>query len=380
MDSIVLSHALKALGHEVILAHLNHNLRNEESDGDEQFVQKIAKEWGATVITQKIKLPKKGNLEANARTKRYAFLEEVRQQHDADFIAVGHHFDDQIETILMNRERGAGWRGERGMLVTNKNVIRPMLELTRRQIEAYAQQNELDFRQDSSNADLNFKRNHFRHNIIPTLKKNPDFEASFRQSIQQASEQLRQLEQGAKEWLKSNQKSQCFLKSAFHSCEVDLQMEILIQLLGPRNLYGKTLHRLIDHIKNGLTGKKLTVKGVTFWVEPELIRLQNTPPDPLPEIWIEGKIEWGDYKLENKTGLRLKVRPWQPGDRFQPAGMQGYKKLQDFFVDAKIPSVQKHCIPIVVDEKGQIVCVGNLRFSERFKGLSNALKITPKRK
>ena len=133
-DSVALAHILMKLGYDVTIAHLNHGLRGKESDADEKFVTKLAEKWDVPCVTHKIRLQDKGNMENNARLIRYAFLEKVRQAKKAKFIAVAHHLDDQIETILMHMQRGAGLRGLCGMKIQNGSIIRPLLDVKKKDL------------------------------------------------------------------------------------------------------------------------------------------------------------------------------------------------------------------------------------------------------
>ncbi len=375
MDSVVLTHVLKHLGYEVIVAHLNHDLRGEISEKDEAFVIELAKAWKLPFVSNKAVIPKKGNLEQNARKIRYSFLEEVRLAYGADFVAVGHHFDDQIETLLMHEERGAGLRGKRGMSLVSGHLIRPMLDLPRRKIEAYAREHLLDFVIDETNMDMSFQWNYLRHQVIPTLKQEPDFEARMRKMAHEAAEKIEALKEPKKHWMMEKLKNNSFDRGEFSELEPDLKAEILLELLGQQDLYQANLNRLMDFIDQGATGKTLEVKGLSFVIEYDRAKFTRQKVEALHAVEVKKNAQWGDYVITVKAIQPLVVRPWKPGDKFQPAGMGGTKKLQDFFVDQKIPREERKRIPIVVDENDAIICVGDLRFSEGFKGWKDRVKV-----
>lgn len=378
MDSVVLAHILKHLGYEVIVAHLNHDLRGEASDKDEAFVIELAKAWGLPYVTKRAVVPKKGNFENNARNIRYSFLDEVRLSFQADYVAVGHHFDDQIETILLHEKRGAGLRGKRGMELISGHLIRPLLNFPRSEIEAYANAHLLDFVIDETNLDMTFQRNYLRHEVIPKLKEDAGFEERMRRLSQEAALELEGLSVVKEVWLKNNLHGDAFDRHAFNPLSNDLKVEILLELIGFHDVYRPTLNRLLEFISEGQTGKKLQVKKVNFVIEYDQVRFFEDTKEPLLPMSLSDHQTWGDYDIK-VSGLKLlKVRSWKQGDRFQPAGMRGTKKLQDFFVDEKIPRQQRSRIPIVVDENDQIVCVGDLRFSESFKGFKDKLKVRRK--
>lgn len=378
MDSVVLAHILKHLGYEVIVAHLNHDLRGEASDKDEAFVVELAKAWGLPYVTKRAVVPKKGNLENNARNIRYSFLDEVRLSFQADYVAVGHHFDDQIETILLHEKRGAGLRGKRGMELLSVHLIRPLLNFPRSEIEAYANEHLLDFVIDETNLDMSFARNYLRHEVIPKLKEDPDFEGRIRSMSHEATAKITALQAPKEAWLKVHRKKGVFDRKSFGQMPPDLRAEILIDLMGQHDFYGTSIKRLLDFIVKGKTGKELAIKSMMFVIEYDQVRFFEQNHEPLMPMPLGASQTWGEYDIRVSDFKLLKVRPWKEGDRFQPAGMKGTKKLQDFFVDEKIPRQERSRIPIIVDENDQIVCVGDLRFSESFKGFKDKLKVRRK--
>jgi len=373
MDSVVLAHLLR--DQNIVLAHLNHGIR-EEADADEQFVKDLAKKWGLECVTEKRKMPERGNLENNARQIRYGFLEEVRKKVGADYIAVAHHFDDQIETVLMHMSRGAGLRGRRGMANMTGNIIRPLLDVSKKEIEAYLQENKLDFVEDKTNLDLNYQRNYWRHNVLPHFK-GTDFEEKVRKMIAEAQNKLEELIPLAEQWRMDEIRENCFKREPFSDLDKDLKAEIIIQLLGAKDLYQKSINRLTDFIENGETGKKLELKGLKFEIQYDQVTIdKSTEAIDLPrqQITING-IQWGHWTLKLKSKEPLFVRQWNSGDKFRPSGMQGSKKLQDFFVDAKVPRQERNEIPIIVNEKNAIMAIGNMRVAEGQEMLKKDLEL-----
>jgi len=376
-DSVVLTHVLKEAGYEVIAAHLNHGIR-DTAGKDEAFVKDLCKKWELKCIVKKTKIPKTGNLENHAREARYAFLEEVRKKEKADFIAVGHHFDDQIETVLMHMARGAGLRGRRGMMKRTGFILRPLLDIMREEIETYAKKHKLDFCTDEMNFDTRFDRSRLRQIVIPELKKNPEFIPSIRQLTRDATQKLEQLSKEATAWLKENKEETGFDRQAFNKLSKELRSEILIQLLGPVDLYQKTIDALVGFLETGETGKLMQVKGQTFLIQYDKILLNpKAPKAGLPKVKIsEAGINWGNWAIVNRAGESLFVRSWKAGDKFQPSGMKGHKKLQDFFTDRKIPKQERMEIPVIVDENDAIIAVGNLRGAEGSEELLKRLQLT----
>lgn len=166
---------------ELHICHVNYGLRGNDSDGDEEFVRQLAKEYGLTIsVLNAKKALNKGNLEDNLRKIRYAFLEKECQKLGFDAIAVAHNQDDQVETMLMRVLRGSGLNGMSSMKPKTGKIIRPLLKTSRAEIMAYLKENKLKYRIDKSNADTNFLRNKIRHKLLPYLEKeyNPSIKST----------------------------------------------------------------------------------------------------------------------------------------------------------------------------------------------------------
>ena len=154
------------------IAHVNYGLRDNDSDADALFVKKLAKQYKLPCSVLKPKITKQTNLEEYLRNIRYIFFEKLRTKYKFDSIAVAHTLDDQAETVLMRLIRGSGLSGLRAMQVKNGFIIRPLLEITRKDIMRYIGEQHLTYRTDDSNTDTKFLRNNIRHRLIPYLQKN----------------------------------------------------------------------------------------------------------------------------------------------------------------------------------------------------------------
>ena len=378
-DSVALAHILMKLGYDVTIAHLNHGLRGKESDMDEAFVKELAKKWKVPCSTHKIRLRDKGNVENNARLIRYAFLEKIRQSKKTKFIAVAHHLDDQIETILMHMQRGAGLRGLCGMKIQNGSIIRPLLGVRKKDLIAYLKKEKIDFRTDSSNSDMRFRRNLFRHKVIPELKKkHKDLGKSLLKMSESANERIQEIEKRAKDWMQKNVTNFEFRRLAFLELPDSIQSEILFQLTGYQDVYRKSIDKIKLLIQKGMTGKQKQIGPVTFRTQYDRVSFYKDfkKTEPLKRVKLQVReIRWGDWKIKHAGDQRLFVRTWQKGDRFHPSGMKGSKKLQDFFVDRKIPKAERHQIPIIVDEEDRIMGVANFRVAKNATNLKQCLRI-----
>ncbi|MBU1018208.1 tRNA lysidine(34) synthetase TilS [Patescibacteria group bacterium] len=378
-DSVALAHILIQLKYDVTIAHLNHGLREKESDTDEKFVKDLSKKWKRPCVTHKIQLSDKGNTENSARLVRYAFLEKVRQAEKAEFIAVAHHQDDQIETILMHMQRGAGLRGLCGMKNQNGLIIRPLLGVKKKDLEAYLKKEKIDFRTDSSNFDRRFRRNLFRHQIIPELKKkHKDLDRQLLQMSAVAQKRLQEIEKQSADWIRTNVMDSEFGRLEFLKLSDVLQAEILFQLIGYRDVYRQSLEKIKALIKKGVTGKQKQIGPVTFYTQYDRVSFYKgfkAPENPGRVKLTVREVRWGKWVLKHKGKETLFVRAWQKGDRFKPAGMGGSKKLQDFFVDQKIPKSERHQLPIIVDGKDRILSIANFRVAENATHLKQCLRI-----
>jgi tRNA(Ile)-lysidine synthase len=278
----------------------------------------------------------------------------------------------------MHEKRGSGLRGKRGMSLLKGKILRPMLDISRSIIDSYVKAYNLAYRTDESNNDTSFERNHVRHKIIPGLKQDPGFENSIREKAKAARRKLEEVGRAKDKWLATHFKDSRLERQAFNQAGDDLKAEILLALLGQKDVYGKTLARLTDFIANGRAGKELTVKGRLFVIEYDRVRVASEEEKQPEPAEVKDEVRWGRYTIQVSNIKALRVRSWKPGDRFQPAGMKGTKKLQDFFTDAKIPKHEREQIPILTDQNDDIICIGNLRFSEAHKHLKENIRIHEK--
>jgi tRNA(Ile)-lysidine synthase len=209
-DSVCLLDALNQLKKkyalELIVAHINYNLRGKDSVADEEFVRKLAEKYGLEAVVLRPKIKSQKNLENNLRDIRYAFFEKVRKENGYDYIAVGHNLDDQAETFLQRLIRGAGMAGLRGMQFKNGKIIRPLLGFSRQEILEYLKQRQLKYRIDKTNQEDIFLRNRIRHQLIPYLEKNfnPKFKETVFQTAISLGEDYAWIEREAEEFFQKN--------------------------------------------------------------------------------------------------------------------------------------------------------------------------------
>jgi tRNA(Ile)-lysidine synthase len=405
IDSVVLVRILKELKFNISLAHCNFSLRGIESDEDEKFVISIADKLSIPIFntkfdTKQFKEINKVSTQMAARELRYHWFDELCKKHSFDFIATGHHLDDEIETFLINLTRGTGIRGLIGIPETNHKVIRPLLMISRNDIYEYAIKNNITWREDHSNTDTDYLRNKFRLNVIPSLRQT---NTNFLKGFQKTTTHLKTSLSLVNDYMELIKKLVFILKET--SIEIDiLKLKglpntnyLIYELLFP---YGFTNWGDIIDLLDAQTGKKIFSKKYRLLKNRNFLIL-----DQKSQINIESHfyINEGDKILKkplflsinkveeileytpnnlyldfDKLVFPLKLRPWEDGDYFFPFGMKGKKKLSKFFKDEKLSLISKEKIWVLLSENNIIWVVG-MRSDERFKvddETKHILKIT----
>lgn len=405
-DSVLMAHLLKAAGYSFGIAHCNFQLRNEEAVADEQFCYELAQTlqvpfYSTRFDTLAYAARHKVSVQMAARELRYQWFEQLRQAQQYDVIALAHHHNDTIETILLNLVRGTGIAGLHGILPANGKLVRPLLFLNREQIDDLINQNQLPYREDSSNASTKYARNKLRLEVIPQLKKlNPSLEKTFERNLEHFRdlEALLQLQvQDAKQRVFSyyNDTIKLSIKAiqqlptprlllfemlkeyGFNQTTVDDLLSVLDKHSG--RLFESATHQLVTDREQLLLTLKTTDATGEVSIKPEdtLITYGNyqislkTPPDiELPA---------GRHTAVTDTALLqypLTLRQWQQGDEFYPLGMTGRKKLSDFFINQKVPVTQKSSIPILVNGNGEVIWIAGYRMDNRYKVTDATKKVT----
>jgi len=415
-DSVCLLHILLGLsgtlGVTLHIAHLNHMLRGAESDADAEYVCALARDLAIPVSVERrdvraYQQEHRLSLEEAAREVRYAFFAEVARSIEASAVAVGHSADDQTETILMHLVRGTGLAGLRGMKPMSTlvlpggetlAVVRPLLDVRREEIEAYCAAHGLAPRSDSSNLWPDQLRNRLRAELVPRLREyNPSFEEALLRTARAAEAGLSYIDQKTAELWGAVAREQstgiAIDKAEFSRLHPSLKWHLVRAAL--RRLLGdlrdiEYVH--VESILDALTkpaGKRLSLpRGVTFRGDYThgllaLGELDECPFPPLEgehRLTVPGQTIVGGWRvtctvLDRKpakraqdrlkacfdfdvAGNELTVRARRRGERFQPLGMDVAKKLQDFFVDAKVPGSWRDRVPLVCSPQGIIWVVG----------------------
>jgi len=428
-DSVGLLHLLcglsDELGIELAVAHLNHKLRGEQADRDEAYVRRLCADWNLSCYVTRENVGEQArqkgiSLEEAGRCARYEYFSTLAEQHGFTRVALGHTCSDRVETLLINLLRGSGLYGLRSIPPVRGIFIRPLIASRREVVAEYCEQQGLNPRCDESNLDpSDFLRNKIRLQLLPLLGEEyseDPYEALLR-IVRAAEEELdwteplvdREFEQIASVGANKAKFDRQKLSRLPAGLQQRLLRRALVELLGAATDVGEahydTVRKLLDGGRTGaqvyLPGKVLARIGYT---ELELVcgeQAQRQPEDneywcyelPVPgsvEIPQVGRViaqpvaerpsqltdEAGTHIIVDAeaVGMMLHVRNWRPGDCMQPLGMAGHKKLQDLFVDEKIPQQQRQRIPLVVDSQGRIIWVAGLRMGEQFRVVESTTK------
>ena len=404
----MLAHLLQASGYTFALAHANFQLREDESDGDEAFCLELAAQLKVQIYinhfdTQAFADDHQLSIQMAARHLRYEWLERIRQEQGFACIALAHHKNDSTETVLLNLIRGTGVSGLHGILPKRGHLVRPLLTFTREQIEAFMEEVNLPYREDSSNASAKYARNKIRLEVIPILKElNPSLEQTFeanRRRMLELEDLLQQKVAACRQQLFSEKEPGVF--------EIELRglqalhplRTLLFELFRPFGFTEAVLENLI-HSWAGQPGKLFYSGSHELLLDRELLRLSPLKTTENAEVWVakgQEQVVWGnqnfivkllnaeDFILDKhpakaqldagKLQFPLRLRSWQQGDVFQPLGLQGQKKLSDLFIEQKIPLNQKQEIAVLENGNGDIVWVAGMRLDERYKVSENTKKV-----
>ena len=377
-DSVALLHILVSLGYKCIAAHCNFNLRGDESFRDEQFTIDFTKRLQVPLCkisfeTNKYAQENRLSVEMAARELRYRWFEELLNTYDADAVAVAHHRDDSVETLLINLTRGSGLTGLTGIKPKNGNVVRPLLCVSREDIYTYIEKNGLEYVTDSSNSSDIYTRNFIRLKVIPLLEEiNPSVKASLARTANHLYDASliynHSIEEARKVIIQNNRLSISALLS------FPAPATILYEMLKPYG-FSRTVCESIFTVLEKDSGKifyssthRLLKDRSDLLIDvlsgednrAYLINLEDDNVDLPVELKPEIVVIKEDYQIEkdkkfayfdfDKLSFPLVLRHWQEGDWFVPFGMKGKKKISDYFSDKKFSLFDK--------EKTWLLCSG----------------------
>lgn len=398
VDSVVMLDLFHRLEMDCVIAHCNFNLRGDESDGDEAFVRELSEKYNYPLFVINFQTKEYASqhgisIEMAARDLRYNWFETMRLEQKCSCVAVAHHSDDVAETLFINLCRGTGIRGLTGIKPKTGSIVRPLLNLSRPQLEAYAKERGLAFREDSTNAQVEYVRNKIRHKVLPVLEMiNP----SIRQTLMDNIEHFREVEkiylQAVKEKraelvVKEDEQTKISISGLKSTAA---PATFLFEILAPFNFH----FRDVQHMAKALD----SISGKVFYSSTHrvirdrefllVLPLENTTKK---EYQIERSIQkinmpfamslkfidsTDDFVFPShshiacldagKLQFPLTLRKWRQGDTFTPLGMKGKKKLSDFFIDQKFSMNKKENIWLLVSGDDIVWVVGH-RMDDRFK-------------
>lgn len=397
LDSMVMASLFCKSPYEIAIAHCNFGLRGVDSDQDEALVSRWAADNGVSCFTKKITL-KKSNIQLEARDKRYLWFAELCRKHNFKKIATAHHINDSLETTLFNLVRGTGIKGLLGISSANETKIRPLLSFTKADLQTYAKKNEIPWREDASNAKLDYDRNKLRLEVIPKLKElNGSLEKTYlltkermdllSELVQVKARNILQHYFNKKEgelsliWMKEGYDllllSEILSEYGFNYVTAKEIYEAINQpgkiflaekwkvIMDRGRLYIRpieknTLELLID------ADGKYAIGKYQFIVQTQDLKTCN---------WTTGERNEKQAYLDfSKIRFPIKIRKWNQGDVFRPLGMVGRKKISDLLIDLKMPLAKKDDI-LVIESAGKIAWVAGVRISEDFKVLEGCEKV-----
>jgi tRNA(Ile)-lysidine synthase len=401
-DSVALLHILKHLYPQTESIYVNHNLR-KDSAKEEKFVRKFCDQNEIPLHVEQMSWKEKpSNLEETARKKRYRHLEKVAKEFGFTKIALAHHQDDLVETILFRLIRGTGPHGLIAMQPARGRYIRPMLNATRCEVQQYLTEQSLRSYNDPTNENRNFDRNKIRHDLLPYMESNfnPKVRSALLRFAHWAEEQNELIDELIQPHLllvsDKGIHKETFLQLS-HPLQKELIRRALLNVDPSFKLNSRTLEAIFRTIQ---ASTKLELPGYLV-IECSQERIQFSPKTSgtgFQEIDVTGA---GDYQFPpakislkfsvvkkaelpslrhlafvdaEKASFPLTIRNWKKGDSFQPLGMKGRKKLSDFWIDRKVPQSKRKNIPLVLKDE-QIVWIAGQQIDDQFKITSNTRKV-----
>lgn len=376
---------------DIVLVHINHLLRGEEAQRDEDFSINYGKSKGLKVFARKINITSLGkekglSLEEAGREARYSFYKEVLEKNNGNKIALAHNKDDQIETFMFRLTRGTGLSGLEGIATKRDRYIRPISEIYKSEIVNYLDENNISYCIDSTNLENEFTRNSIRIDLIPFIEKR--YNPKFKDKIFSLIEEIRDIN--------------IFIEKEIEQFSYNETINIESILKFPKSIRGKILSKYLYKYGLEVNRKKISLiesileKGGSQEIsldsqyilkkEYNILKIQkiNLIKNNIEEVTftIPNKIKYGDYIIEAeyvergeqnkncfytnlKLGDTLIVRGRKDGDKIIPTGMKGEKKLKEIFINEKIGKEKRDSIPLIV-HNGNIVWIAGVRGNEKY--------------
>ena len=397
-DSVALLLILKELGYRIEAAHCNFHLRGEESNRDEDFVKELCRKQDIPfhVIhfdTKEYASLHQVSVEMAARELRYGYFRQLRQDIGADKVCVAHHRDDAVETLLMNLMRGSGVHGLTGIRAHHGEIVRPLLAVSRQEIEEYLHSIGQDFVTDSTNLVDDVLRNKIRLNVLPLLEKiNPNVAENIGKTARFMQETEKVVETAIRQQQEELIEHDAQRETETVSIETLQQLPspelFLYEWLAKKGFNTTQVEQLTEHL-NGISGRAFETPDHTLLIDREHLVLARRKA-PIKSLRIP---EEGRYRIDENICIDIKslenvfisksddcatidkamvkypltVRPIANGDAFIPFGMTGRKLVSDFLTDQKCSLLEKRNQLVVTDCEGQILWLVGKRTDNRFR-------------
>jgi tRNA(Ile)-lysidine synthase len=401
-DSVCLALVLKELGCDLAIAHLNHALRGRESDEDQEFTRKLADKFGVQFFARVgLPLNREPNLEAAGREARKTFFQEIALEHGFTKIALAHTQNDRVETFLLNLLRGSGSEGLASMAPSSGNIVRPLIETSREEIEAYLKEQNKDWRTDSTNLDTGFARNRLRHVVIPELasKFNANLSETLARTVEILGAEGAWMGELTDQWLENHGTKhghdfvipverlepapvgfvRRVLRAALRTAGSDLHDVSFEQIEAVRGLLSPGKSGKVVEIPGGLKVARefgsLVIRRKAVPVLNYDYELKIPGSVHIPELGKLFTAEISESQANDEgpervfvdaesIGRYVRIRNWNPGDYYRPVGLPG-GKLKKLFQRARIPRGHRTGWPVIVAES-TIVWVASFPVSREF--------------
>jgi tRNA(Ile)-lysidine synthase len=400
IDSMVMLDLFQKLKYKIAIAHCNFQLRGIESFEDQKFVENYASANQIPIFvtqfdTKAFATDRKLSTQVAARELRYDWFKELLETEKIDYLLTAHHADDNLETFIINLSRASGLEGLTGIPAQNEQIIRPLLIFSRQEIEVYAKDYSINWREDSSNASVRYVRNKIRHDIIPLLKElNPHFLDSFQKTQQYLQEAENMVEDAADMVYNqvADEKEDAIYFDLMKLKQLHNYKSYLYQWL---KKYHFTAWEDIYELVEAQSGKQVFSNYFRLLKDREFLILDEIKENEYAIYLIEKNQKEVKVPLnlsicvvdiisesksnvifvdEQKLEYPLTIRKWQEGDYFFPFGMDGKKKVSKYFKDAKMSLIEKENTWLLCS-KNDIVWIIDKRLDNRFRVTNNTTKI-----
>lgn len=411
VDSTVMLHLFLQTDYLIGIAHCNFKLRGKDSDEDELFVKQLAEKhnipfYSISFETEEYAKELGISIQMAARELRYEWFRKIAQKHDYTYIATAHQRNDVIETFLVNTLRKTGIKGFCGIKTKTDNLIRPLLAFSRQEIENYALEHNISFREDQSNHSDNYVRNYIRLHIIPTFNT---LQSNFEEVLFNTIDILNQQENIYRHHIEQTKKETMLYENNIYTIDIQKLKELtesktyLFEWIYPFGFNMEQAEKIIT-VLDKEPGKlfyspthvllkdrtALIIKSRAFEKSSKLIENNSDNESFIAENLQFEYIKYkDDFEIEKNTQIAyfdadklvfpLLLRKWEHGDIFYPFGMQGCKKLSDYFTDNKISLFDKENTDILCNYTGEIIWIVGHRSDNRYRltpHTENVLKIT----